>query len=130
MFIPVSYLPTLYQGGDERALRNAAEVFAQVMRRITAGISDETSRLVQLRAQYGAFDVNAGYSGGRWHWTPIQAWMFETGAKHPLFGDRSHWYAQPRRPFLEATAVAGYARAEQVYADIEAERLAHEFGYF
>lgn len=43
---------------------------------------------------------------------------FEFAERHPLFGDRDYWYAQPRRPYMtEGAAVAAGAALEE-YARI------------
>lgn len=63
----------------------------------------------------GAAYVSAGGPGGK---AAPNAAMFETpGARHPLFGDRKHWYVQPYRPFLEEAADNAGQEAEEAYAD-------------
>ena len=33
-----------------------------------------------------------------------EAVIFEVGGRHPLFGDRRHWYTQEPRPYLQLAA--------------------------
>jgi|SRR5215469_4465731 len=118
--------------GGSQALRAAAQVFGRTMMRMAVSVmrSDETATAVNIRPiAPDVIDVNAGRPGGEWGWTPIEAWMFETGSKHPLFGDRKHWYAQPYRPILDKTATAGYPEAERVYANTRIPELAAQYGY-
>lgn len=122
---------------NQSALRLAANVFARYMRRFAKSDmkSDETAAAVNIRTvSSDVVDVNAGYptpasDNGPWGWTPIQAWMFETGSKHPLFGNERHWYNQPKRPILDKTAEVAGNEAETVYADVRIAELAREFGY-
>lgn len=48
--------------------------------------------------------------------------------RHPLFGDRSHWYTQAARPFLRP-AVDAYE--DKVVADVDdvVDRVAHKYGF-
>ncbi len=55
---------------------------------------------------------------------------FEFGERHPLFGDRDHWYKQPTRPYMNQAATGpAVDEAADVYGDLEATLLAQEFGY-
>lgn len=38
--------------------------------------------------------------------------------RHPLFGNRDYWYAQPYRPFLEEAAEAGGDEAAEALANV------------
>lgn len=71
--------------------------------------------------------VTAGGRGGQ---QAPNAAMFETpGARHPLFGDKKHWYTQPYRPFMEEGAEAGLDDAANVYADICIQTWCKETGW-
>lgn len=56
---------------------------------------------------------------------------FEFGERHPLFGDRHHWYRQPRRSYMSraATNKKTIDQAAEIYAQIERDLLAEEHGY-
>lgn len=113
--------------GNSAALLAAARVIASALRKAAGARTDETARAVNIQDEGDHADINAGSPGGRWGWEPIQAWMFATGAKHPLFGDRGHWYAQPYYPFLDIAVADSADEAAQVYADIEIQRLLDEY---
>lgn len=44
------------------------------------------------------------------------AYPFETGARHPLFGNTNYWYPQPKKPFM--------ARAVRSASNLAAEEFA------
>lgn len=117
----------------------AARVFARVMRAMAISVmhSDETAAAVNIQSAGPNFiDVNAGHEtgpphdDGPWGWAPIQAYMFETGSKHPLFGNEAHQYHQPYRPILEKTENAGALEAARVYGDARIAEMVREFGYY
>lgn len=56
---------------------------------------------------------------------------FEFGERHPLFGNRQHWYKQPTRAYMSnaATNNATIDAAADAYGNSEAELLAKEYGY-
>lgn len=59
-----------------------------------------------------------------------QAYAYENGLSHPLFGNRSFWYPTPKVPFM--TAAARNQGAQQAAMDIYAQQLdviAAEYGY-
>lgn len=120
-------------------MRLAAEVFARFMRgfALTVMRSTETAAAVDIkRIKANVYDVNAGRvvdygetDHGPWGWYPIQSYMFETGSKHPLFGNEGAQYHQPYRPILDKTAKAGIDQAEAAYAGQRIRELAAEYGY-
>lgn len=117
---------------DAIALKVAAGVIADAAKAISGTFSREIPEAIKVYMGAGsnvAF-IAAGTPTGRWGWTPIHAWMFETpGARHPLFGDRKRWYVQPYRPFMEEAAEAKGQAAAERYADIEIMFLAKAHGY-
>jgi hypothetical protein len=56
------------------------------------------------------------------------AYAFELGKRHPLFGDRSHWYPTAHIPFLENAADAGAEAAAEIVAQV-VDDWAREYGY-
>jgi hypothetical protein len=115
---------------DREGLLAAARVIAGELKKYAGAVSRQAGDAVNVSENLdGTVFVNAGRPAGRWGWHPIQAWMFETGSAHPLFGDRGHWYNQPHRPFLDAAANAGADRAAEAYAEKEVERLRRDYGF-
>lgn len=115
---------------DREGRLAAARVIAVYLRKFAGAITKQTADAVNISDEGDVTSVNAGRPAGPWGWTPIQAWMFETGAAHPLFGDKGHWYNQPHRPFLDATVAAGADGAAQAYADKEVPRILREYGFY
>lgn len=56
------------------------------------------------------------------------AYPAETRARHPLFGDRSHWYGPPGEPFLAPAAEERAGAALEKFA-LVVDRLALERGF-
>jgi hypothetical protein len=56
---------------------------------------------------------------------------FEFGERHPLFGNRRHWYPQPRRSYMSNAASSSKVKekAAEAYAEAERDLLAKEYGY-
>lgn len=46
------------------------------------------------------------------------AYPFEKGSSHPLFGDREHWYKMKKQPFLEEAADATASKAVEAFAEV------------
>jgi hypothetical protein len=71
--------------------------------------------------------ISAGGVGGR---EAPNAYMFEEqGARHPLFGNRKHWYEQPYRPFMEEGIEISLDEAADAFADAAIATMAAEAGY-
>ena len=118
------------------ALKAAAEVIAAATRVIAGRFSSTIPGVTRSYLGTGGFTafVAAGHKGGKWGWTPINAWMFEEPhsgkiPKHPLFGNRSHWYYQPYRPFMEEGAAAGADQAAKVFADLSIDKWLAQTGW-
>jgi len=60
--------------------------------------------------------------------TAPDAYPAETRAKHPLFGNRDHWYGPPGEPFLAPAADARADAAMRRYAD-KIDRWARDAGF-
>lgn len=56
------------------------------------------------------------------------AYPGETRARHPLFGDRRHWYGPPGAPFLAPAAESRADAAIEKFAQV-IDRLAGEAGF-
>lgn len=111
-------------------LRAAGEVLANVMKRVAAHKTKEGAR--QVHSGFTAADevtVSAGYPMGRWGWEPIQASMFDNDRRHPLFGDKSHWYRQGYYPITQNTVQAGAEEAANAYIDAALEPMLEEHGF-
>lgn len=56
---------------------------------------------------------------------------FEFGERHPLFGDRSHWYKQPTRAYMDKAAknAGALTRASDIFGTEETKLLGKQFGY-
>lgn len=102
-----TYRGTLAEGDDLDAAANV--------------IADEARRLASWSQQI-AGDINVDSSGdGRTAtvWTDAgPAYPAETGARHPLWGNRKHWYvpAAQQKPFLGPAADAKASDAMDRYA--------------
>jgi hypothetical protein len=95
-------------------------------------IADEARRLGGWSRQI-AEDINVETSGDKTAtvWTDAgPAYPAETGARHPLFGNRKHWYAPTDRqkPFLGPAADAKASAAMDRYAQ-KYERLLKKAGF-
>lgn len=92
-------------------------VWKQAREMVTkTGTAKKIPPTVRSYVRMGIGYVAAGGRGGR---AAPNAAMFETpGARHPLFGNKKHWYEQPYRPFMEEGAERGASEAADVYADV------------
>lgn len=121
---PVSFSPGA--GGTRQSVMDAAEVFADVARANAARFSiriPAATAVVALNEQ-AAMVVTDGDAAPN-------AAPFEFGERHPLFGNRSSWYQQPRRAYMSSAANNPVAveAASDVYGDREAALLAAQYGY-
>lgn len=104
-------------GGGE--LAQAAEVIADWARRLAARWSVSIPPTLQV-------DV-AGNTATIWSDAP-PAYPAETRARHPLYGDRRHWYGPPGEPFL-APALEQRAGAAMAKYAKKIDRLLREAGF-
>lgn len=107
-------------GGGE--LGEAAEEIANGARELAVWSEQIASSIaveVDAGAQWAEISCDAG-----------PAYPAETGARHPLFGDREHWYAPSarQRPFLAPAADRRAGAAMAKYAG-KIDRLCRERGF-
>jgi hypothetical protein len=109
-------------------LRAAAEIIAVLARAKSAGFSTRIPASIKVIGGTSGVWITAGGPGGK---DAPNAYPFETGARHPLFGlagdgrpgDRAapgkgHWYPQPKRPFLEEAALEGMEPCAAEFAKV------------
>ncbi len=100
------------RGESEEFLFMAGEEFAKAARAISAGFSR------RIPAATGVFGDVAGVAVVTDGAVAPNAAPFEFAERHPLFGDREHWYPQPHRPYMDEAAVAAYGAGLNEYAKI------------
>lgn len=113
-------------GGTRESVMAAAEVFAEQARVNAAAFSTRipaATGVEALNEQTAAVVTDGGAAPN--------AAPFEFAERHPLFGNRGHWYRQPRRAYMDRAArnSSTNEQALQVYGDLETALLAAEFGY-
>jgi hypothetical protein len=92
-------------------LRAAADLIAAAAREISGRFSTRIPKSVKVTGgRNGVYTISAG--GGR----APNAYPFEEGASHPLFGNTAYWYPMKRKPFLTEAAAVAIAVATQEYA--------------
>ena len=103
-------------GGD---LAAAAGVIADTARALAASWSRQIPPAIEVEVAGNtaiiSCDVGPAYPG-------------ETRARHPLFGDRSHWYGPPGEPFLGPAADASAGAAMARYAQ-KIDKMVREAGF-
>lgn len=116
--------------GDSRqeGLRAASEVLARVMRRVAAVKTRRTADAVHVTTEGPESIVQAGRPGGAYGWEPIQGLMFDDNKRHPLFGNKRHWYHQGYYPITEDTIRLGADDAAEAYADAAFDLMLKEHG--
>lgn len=110
-------------------LRAAADVFARKMRLVAILKTRRTADAVNTSFEGEAALVSGGHERGAWGWEPIQGLMFDNNKRHPLFGDRNHWYHQGYYPITEATVRLGADEAAEAYADAAVDLMLDEHGF-
>jgi hypothetical protein len=96
-------------------LRAAAECIAVLARAKSAAFSTRIPASIKVIGGTGGVWIMAGGAGGK---DAPNAYPFETGARHPLFGNTKYWYPQPKRPFLEEAAAEGAEAAINEFAKV------------
>jgi|SRR5579859_170715 len=114
---------------NQDGLRAAANVLARVMRRVARVKTGETADAVNVAMDGEDALVRGGRPGGPYGWEPIQALMFDDNKRHPLFGNRGHWYHEGYYPITETTVRLGAEAAAQAYADTALPALFKEHGF-
>jgi hypothetical protein len=108
-------------------LRAAADVLARVMRVVAQPKTNETAGAVNVVSDGEDVRVRGGRPG-RWGWTPIQASMLDNNRRHPLFGNRAHWYHEGYYGITEMTVLYGADDAAEAYADAAVPIMLEEHG--
>jgi hypothetical protein len=113
-----------FAAAGREALRRAAEYVASFLRHRSPSAEDASAWRIERRG-------DAVYLRN----SDVSAWATEVNARHPLFGNREHWYAtnqrDPGRTHWASNAVLEAAgRAEQLFGDTYLERVAAESPYF
>jgi hypothetical protein len=114
-------------GGFTRAsVMAAAELFAAKAR---ANASNFSTRIppATTAEPYGEQEAQIVTDGT----AAPNAAPFEFGERHPLFGDRAHWYKQQTRAYMNRAArdPGTIGAAADIYGTAEAELLSKEYGY-
>jgi hypothetical protein len=92
--------------------REAAEVIAATAIARSSKFSKRIPLSVKVvSSSWGAYIIAGGDAAPN-------AYPFETGARHPLFGNRNYWYPQPKKPFLEQAADAASSKAANVMSNV------------
>ncbi len=97
-------------GIEERAKRIAGEYQWKTgkRKRMNAAQGGQTTQQVVDSIHghldgYYTYRIRAGEGvplGGLWELGNKNGRVYQKEFSHPLFGDRSHWYSQPKHPFL------------------------------
>lgn len=107
----------------QECLAEAGEEIAKIARELAATFSSRIPAAtgVYLTSEDSAIVATNGSEAPN-------AAPFEYGERHPLFGDREHWYKQPVRPYMDEAANRGAEAAMNAYAKL-ADALAKEHRY-
>jgi hypothetical protein len=115
--VAVSTIGGISGSGDQR-LKEAAGVIRDAAR-VLAEWSPRVQESISLRIDGRVATISASAPPAR---------PAELRLRHPLFGDRSHWYGPPGHPFLAPAADAKADAAMAKYA-LKIDDWAHKAGY-
>lgn len=113
-----------------KGLEAAADVLAIAMRAV-AVIKTRTGAAA-VNVAWEADDsvrIRAGKPEGRYGWEPIVPLMFEDNKRHPLWGNRSHWYHQGEYSITGLTLAAALDEAVEAFAEEAVPALLDECGF-
>jgi hypothetical protein len=110
-------------------LKAAADRFAAAMKTVAAVRTRRTAEAVNTVWDGDTIVIRAGRPEGVYGWEPVQAKMFDNNLRHPLFGDKKHWYHQGRYPITKYTEKAALNDAVERFADVAVPRLLKEHGF-
>lgn len=110
-------------------LKAAARVFANTMRRVAGVKTRRGAEAVNIQVRDGEVLIRAGKPEGAYGWDPIQAAMFDDNLRHPLYGDKKHWYHQGSWPITETTVKQGADPAADAYADAAIDSALRDHGF-
>ena len=113
----------------EEGLRAAGEALARIMKRVAAVKTRKGADAVHVDIEGDEAVVAAGRPESVYGWEPIQALMFDDNKRHPLFGDKKHWYHQGEYPITEETVRLGADDAAEAYADAALDLMLEEHGF-
>lgn len=114
---------------NRAGLKAAADRFARAMRVIAAVRTRRTAEAVHVAWEGREAVIQGGRPEGAYGWEPIQALMFDNNLRHPLFGNRNHWYKQGRWPITAYTERAAIDSAAEAYAEAAVDPLLKEHGF-
>ena len=116
------------KAAQAKRLREAAEIIATAARGLSAKFSKRIPASIKIIGGVAGMWITAGGPDGS---EAPNAYPFEDGVRHPLFGlagdgrpgDRAqpgkgHWYPQPKRPFLEEAAEATAEEAAEAFSSV------------
>jgi hypothetical protein len=103
-------------GGD---LKAAAEIIADGARELAAQWSSQIPPAIEVEVSGKTATISC--SAG-------PAYPAETRARHPLFGNRKHWYGPPGAPFLGPAADQRAGAAMARYAQ-KIDRMCRKAGF-
>jgi hypothetical protein len=118
------------KAAQAKRLREAAEIIANAARGISGKFSKRIPASIKIIGGTAGMWITAGGPDGK---EAPNAYPFEDGVRHPLFGlagdgrpgDRAHgdpkkghWYPQPKRPFLEEAAEATAEEAAEAFSAV------------
>jgi hypothetical protein len=115
----VTVLAAVDSGGGDPDLKAAAEVIKAGAKSLASTWSRTVPESIGIRMAGNTAIVFAGAPAAR---------PAELRLKHPLFGDREHWYGPPGEKFLAPAADAKADAALARYAK-KIDRLARAAGY-
>jgi hypothetical protein len=115
-------------------LKAAADSFARRMRVVAATRTRRAAAAVHTAwSSANSISVLAGTDIGPYGWEPITALMFDDDLRHPLFGNKRHWYFQAYKKgglaITEITEQTGIEDATEAFADAAFEVLIAKYGY-
>lgn len=114
--------------GRKAGLAKAAAIIRDAVKARAATFSESIPPTVRSYVgRDGNAYVEAGGANGQ---EAPAAFMSEiAGTRHPLFGDRKHWYPQPHRPFMTEGSDAALDDAADAFADDAIDGIARGAGY-
>ena len=110
-------------------LQAAADVLARIMRLVAPAKTQRAPDAVHTEFDGDEAIVAAGRPESVYGWEPIQALMFDDNKRHPLFGDKKHWYHQGEYPITEETVRLGADDAAEAYIDAALDLMLDEHGF-
>jgi len=97
----------------KKRTREAAEVIASVARAKSSFSTriPKSIHVTMLKGDEAALIIAGGSEAPN-------AYPFEDGKDHPLFGNRGFWYPTPKRPFMTEASITGANEAAEVLASV------------